>query len=60
MQHEITVFDNLLDINTPFYKDVTEVFDRIKTGRSKDLVESIRKEKDKPTRQQLKKKLPGI
>lgn len=60
MQHEVTVFEDILDTTTPWYYDVNEVFDRIREGRSKDLVEAIRKEKDKDQKKELKKKLPGI
>ena len=34
--------------------------DRIKDGKSKELIKQIRKEKDKKVRQELKKNLPAI
>lgn len=57
---EVTIFKNIQEINTPFYKDVSVIFDRIKNGNSKELVEGIRVEQDSDLRNKLKKNLPSI
>ena len=41
----VTIFKNLSTTNTPFFKDIDFVLDRIKTGKSKTIVENIRKQK---------------
>lgn len=57
----ITVFKSILNTTTPFYPEVSEVFDEIRTGRKcKDLIGLIRKEKDKDKQNELKKGLPAI
>ena len=62
MQHEITLFKDIHNTSTPFYYSVSEVLDRIKDGKSKELIESIRilSEEDKEQRNELKKRLPAI
>jgi predicted transcriptional regulator len=50
----ITIFKNLADTSTPFYRDIIHVLNRIKEGKSKELIEKIRKGED------LKKQLPAI
>lgn len=57
---EITIFKNISDVDAPFYLGIEEVFERIRDGNSKDLVEKIRSEKDKKVRSQLKKGLNSI
>lgn len=47
-------------VSTPFYREIQFVLDRIKNGSSKNLVEKIRKEKDKDKRNKLKEQLPAI
>ena len=59
-QHTITIFRSILDTSAPFFRDVSVVIDRIKEGKSKDLVKKIRSEKDKSKRNEIKKKLPSI
>jgi hypothetical protein len=56
----VTIFKNIRDIYTPFHKDLAFVLDRIRVGKSKELVSKIRKEKDKSARNELKKELPAI
>ena len=56
----ITIFKNIKETSTPFYRDVEFVFDRIKNGKYAELVDQIRKEDDKSTRNELKKGLPAI
>ena len=62
MVHNVTIFQNIRDTDTPFFRDVRTILDRIKDGTSstKDLVKKIRLEKRKPERQELKKQLPAI
>ena len=60
MTKNITIFRNIKETDTPFYVNVDKILDRIKEGKSKDLVKSIRLESDKRKRQELKKSLPAI
>jgi hypothetical protein len=62
MIHNVTIFQNIRDTDTPFFRDVHVILDRIKdgAGATKDLVKKIRLEKRKPERQELKKQLPAI
>jgi len=60
MDYKITIFQNIRDTSTPFFRDVSVVLQRIKDGKSKELIENIRKEKDKEKRNLLKKGLPAI
>jgi len=56
----ITIFRNIKDTSTPFFRDITYILNRIKEGMSKELIKQIRAEKDKEVRQGLKKNLPAI
>ena len=56
----VTIFKNIKETATPFYREVGVVLERIKEGASKDLVKSIRSERDKVERNELKKLLPAI
>lgn len=56
----ITIFKNIHTTSTPFYKDVDVIINRIKNGSSKQLIEKIRKLKEKSERDILKKDLPSI
>jgi hypothetical protein len=62
MTHTVTIFQSIKDTDTPFFRDVHVILDRIKdgAGTTKDLVKKIRLEKRKPERQELKKQLPAI
>lgn len=62
MAHTVTIFQSIKDTDTPFFRDVHVILDRIKdgAGATKDLVKKIRLEKRKPERQELKKQLPAI
>lgn len=57
---QVTIFRNIKDTSTPFFRDIDSILFRIKEGKSKDLIRQIRKEKDKEVRQELKKNLPAI
>jgi hypothetical protein len=58
--HMVTVFRDIKSTDTPFYRDVRVILDRIKDGQSKDLIKTIRITKDKSERQEIKKELPSI
>lgn len=62
MIHNVTIFQNIRDTETPFFRDVHVILERIKdgAGATKELVKKIRQEKRKPERQELKKALPAI
>tara|TARA_R100000935_G_scaffold29558_1_gene49898 strand:- start:8462 stop:10873 length:2412 start_codon:yes stop_codon:yes gene_type:complete len=57
---EITIFKDIKNTSQPFYREVEVVLTRIQQGATKDLVKSIRKEKDKSKRNILKQSLPAI
>jgi hypothetical protein len=56
----VTIYKNILETQTFFHRDIEEVFERIRTGKSKELIEKIRLEPDKQKRNILKKNLPSI
>lgn len=56
----VTIFKNIREIYTPFHRDVSFVLDRIREGKNKVLISSIRKEEVKSKRNDLKKNLPAI
>jgi succinate dehydrogenase flavin-adding protein (antitoxin of CptAB toxin-antitoxin module) len=58
--NQVTIFKNIKDTDTPFYRDVRVILDRIRDGASKELVKRIRSEKNKSERNELKKELPAI
>lgn len=60
MTSTVTIFKNIKETETPFYRDVQVVFNRIKNGATKELVKKIRLEKNKAERNELKKLLPAI
>tara|TARA_R100000655_G_scaffold42527_2_gene78545 strand:- start:9098 stop:11476 length:2379 start_codon:yes stop_codon:yes gene_type:complete len=56
----VTIYKNIRETTTPFHKDILFILDRIKNGKSKDLINKIRKVTDKQERNELKKNLPSI
>lgn len=62
MISNVTIFQSIKDTDTPFFRDVRLILERIKegTGATKGLVQKIRLEKRKPERNELKKQLPAI
>ena len=60
MSYTVTIFKNINTTTAPFFRDVDVILNRIKTGASKELVKSIRKEQDKSKRNEIKKQLPSI
>ncbi len=62
MTHIVTIFQNIRDTDTPFFRDVNIILERIKegAGTTKEIVKRIRQEKDKSERNEIKKQLPAI
>ena len=62
MTRNVTIFQNIRDTDTPFYRDVNIILDRIRegAGATKDVVKRIRLEKNKSERNEIKKLLPAI
>lgn len=60
MTYNVTIFKNIRDTDTPFFRDVHAILDRIKNGATKELVKKIRLETRKPERNEIKKQLPAI
>lgn len=56
----ITIFKNFSQTNTPFFKDISVVFDRIKNGASKEVVDNVRKCENKKDADLIKITLPAI
>ena len=56
----ITIFKNIRETSTPFFRDVSFVFERIASEKYGDLIKQIRREEDKTQRNELKKGLPAI
>jgi len=54
----ITYFKTINDTSTPYHVDVGIAIERIKNGKSKDLVEAVRNETEKDKRNEKKKRLP--
>ena len=57
---QVTIFKNIKETATPFYREVGVVLERIREGASKELVKSIRLESDKAQRNEIKKLLPAV
>jgi len=60
MTKKVTIFKNIKETETPFYVNIDKILARIKEGKTKELVKTIRKEEDKQKRNEIKKKLPAI
>lgn len=59
-QNTITIFKNIKETDTPFFRDIGKILYRIKDGSNRDLVKKIRSESNKQQRNELKKGLPAI
>jgi hypothetical protein len=57
---QVTIFQSIKDTSTPFYREVDVILERIKSGKSREVINAIRKEKNKEERNRLKQKLPAI
>lgn len=60
MDTKVTIFQNIRDTDTPFFRGVHSILERIKEGSTKEIVKKIRAEKDKTERNEIKKQLPAI
>ena len=60
MTPNVTIFKNIRETSTPFYREIDLVIDRIREGASKKIVKQIRLEKNKTERNEIKKTLPAI
>ena len=60
MNQNITIFQNIKKIEAPFHRPLSVVLERIKNGKSKEIIQSIRSERSKEKRQELKKNLPAV
>lgn len=56
----VTVFKNIRETSTPFYREAEGMLDRIREGKNRDQVEAIRAAADKATQNRLKASLPSI
>ncbi len=56
----VTVFKNIKETETPFFRNIDLVLERIKSGATKNLVKEIRNTDNKEARNELKKMLPAI
>lgn len=56
----ITIFRNLFSTDVPFYISLDKAINRIRNGKSKQIVEQIRSTKDDNLRAKLKQQLPAI
>ncbi len=56
----VTIFPNITKSREPHHRAVRDIFERIRSGKSKDLIERIREQQDKKERNELKKQLPSI
>ena len=56
----VTIFKTIKDTDTPFFRPVHKILDRIKNGSSKETVRKVREEKRKAERNEIKKQLPAI
>ena len=57
---DITIFKNIKDTEQPFFRNVEFILDRIKNGRTKELIKRKRSEKDKTKINELKQQHPAI
>ena len=51
----ITYFKSISDTSSPFYRDINVALDRIRSGKSKEIVELVRSETNKDMRNEKKK-----
>lgn len=57
---QVTVFSHVKNTDQPFYRDVTYVLERIRSGASKNLIKEIRECDTQQEQYELKLKLPAI
>lgn len=56
----VTIFKTLSQTNTPFFKDIFFILERIKSGKSKEIVENVRNQPTKEIADKIKQTLPAI
>lgn len=56
----VTIFKNLSQTNTPFFKDIDYILNRIKIGTSKEIVDKVRLQQTKEESDEVKRQLPAI
>lgn len=56
----VTIFKNINDTNNPYYISIGTAIDRIRDGKSKELLDKIRTTDSKSDRNELKKGLPSV
>jgi hypothetical protein len=56
----VTIYKSLKEVTNGFQRDVNYVFERIRSGKSKALIEKIQAENDEEKQQALKRELPAI
>lgn len=57
---KISIFKNFNEVSAAYHRDVLEVLERIKVGKSKSIIEALAKTNDKELQQKIKKTLPAI
>jgi hypothetical protein len=57
---KLSIYRNITDINSKFTVELGEALERIKKGKSRELIAKIRLEKDSEIRNAIKAKLPSI
>lgn len=60
MKYTVTIFKNITATATGFHRDVDFIFDRIRRGNSKALLDQVQTAESKAERNELKKGLPSI
>ena len=58
--NNVSIFKTIRDTDTPFYRDIHVILNRIREGASKEIVKRVRAEKVKAERNDIKKLLPAI
>jgi len=56
----VTVFRNIKETSTPFFRDILFMLERIKNGHNKEYITRIRDVDEKTERNELKKLLAAI
>ena len=56
----ITIFKNITSTKEPYFTSLDVILDRIKSGKSKDLVDKVRSIENKDDRDKVKSQLPSI
>jgi hypothetical protein len=57
---QVTIFKSIRETDTPFFRPVDYILERIRNGATKELVKKIRNESRKAERNEMKKQLPAI